>query len=394
MNEDIRAGRIMALSGEAEGQGIPEKVGGMAMKFFTPRRYEAFAEGRERFNAEALKNAVKASSFVSAAEAFRPNAPKNEGAKKNGVDYTRRADIVTFIQVDEEGNAAARVLNLTTFAAEAFAVNRYTREQAAALEEALTAFDFFLKKNAAAEEGANTHEGLKAAAEAFTKLCAACGLNTITKTAEGYDFFVHRSFLLVCAARMRSRRGVFETPNATREAAAAAVAAAANDKRTRAEERAKKAEAAAVKSVFNIVSEALKKPEEQKQAAAAVAAAFIMRFFVARRTQKVYTFSNEGSDGRLKEEQKEKYALWRENNTTQYNLRFLNNSGVPEAVKNATQQTGETQSEYMKKAIVERLKSEGFLCGEVVLNQNKERHKAKIEKLAKYIEQEKAKMKK
>ena len=96
----------------------------------------------------------------------------------------------------------------------------------------------------------------------------------------------------------------------------------------------------------------------------------------------------------MKEEQKEKYALWRENNTTQYNLRFLNNSGVPEAVKNATQQTGETQSEYMKKAIVERLKSEGFLCGEVVLNQNKERHKAKIEKLAKYIEQEKAKMKK
>lgn len=46
MNDDIRVGRIMALSGEAEGQGIPEKVGGMAMKFFTPRRYEAFAEGR------------------------------------------------------------------------------------------------------------------------------------------------------------------------------------------------------------------------------------------------------------------------------------------------------------------------------------------------------------
>ena len=47
MNEDIRAGRIMALSGDMEGQGIPEKVGGMAMKFFTPRRYEAFAEGRD-----------------------------------------------------------------------------------------------------------------------------------------------------------------------------------------------------------------------------------------------------------------------------------------------------------------------------------------------------------
>lgn len=47
MNEDIRAGRIMALSGDMEGQGIPEKIGGMAMKFFTPRRYEAFAEGRD-----------------------------------------------------------------------------------------------------------------------------------------------------------------------------------------------------------------------------------------------------------------------------------------------------------------------------------------------------------
>ena len=47
MNEDIRAGRIMALSGDMEGQGVPEKIGGMAMKFFTPRRYEAFAEGRD-----------------------------------------------------------------------------------------------------------------------------------------------------------------------------------------------------------------------------------------------------------------------------------------------------------------------------------------------------------
>lgn len=47
MNEDIRAGRIMALSGDMEGQGFPEKVGGMAMKFFTPLRYEAFAEGRD-----------------------------------------------------------------------------------------------------------------------------------------------------------------------------------------------------------------------------------------------------------------------------------------------------------------------------------------------------------
>lgn len=64
MNEDIRAGRIMALSGEAEGQGIPEKVGGMAMKFFTPRRYEAFAEGRDPTWKDNLGDAVE-SGFMS-----------------------------------------------------------------------------------------------------------------------------------------------------------------------------------------------------------------------------------------------------------------------------------------------------------------------------------------
>lgn len=215
---------------------------------------ERFNEGREAFNAAALKNAVDRASFMAAAEAFRPDAPKTEAAKKNGVDYERRAERVQYIQVDEEGEAAARFLNLNTYAAEVFMRGLPTNEQVEALEAALKAVDVFLKRNI--EE--DSHEGLKAAAEALTALCTACGLEAFTKTAEGFNFYVHRSFVLAVAARLKARRGVFMTPNATREEKTAAFLNAAHDKRTKAEAALKKAEAAAVKSVFNIVSEALK----------------------------------------------------------------------------------------------------------------------------------------
>lgn len=47
MNSDIEKDRIAYLTGEGEGQGFPETVGGFAQKFFTPRRYEAFARGED-----------------------------------------------------------------------------------------------------------------------------------------------------------------------------------------------------------------------------------------------------------------------------------------------------------------------------------------------------------
>ena len=96
----------------------------------------------------------------------------------------------------------------------------------------------------------------------------------------------------------------------------------------------------------------------------------------------------------MNEEKKKKDAAWREAATTQYNLRVMNATGIPEALKKAEEATGETPPQYIKAALVQRLKREGYITGEIILNQNKERHKAKLEKLEKYLEQEKKKLKK
>ena len=220
---------------------------------------EAFSEGREDFNAAALTNAVKRSSFLTAAEAFRPEPPKNAEKRENGVDYERRAERVQYIQIDEQGNAAARFLNLNTYAAEAFREGLTNAEQAAALTAALTALDVFMFNNVNNEKA--PHEGLKAAAAALTALLKACGLDGLTayKTPDGvFSAFVDKSFVLVTAARMKAKKGTYETPCAALEAARAAAVNASVNQHTRAAERLEKAEAAAVKYVFNIVSEALK----------------------------------------------------------------------------------------------------------------------------------------
>ena len=86
---------------------------------------------------------------------------------------------------------------------------------------------------------------------------------------------------------------------------------------------------------------------------------------------------------------------WQKEQTTQYNLRFMNATGIPQALKKATNATGETTTEYMKTSVVQRLRAEGFLAegAEVVLNLNKQRHKQKLKRLEAYLEQEKKKMK-
>ena len=87
---------------------------------------------------------------------------------------------------------------------------------------------------------------------------------------------------------------------------------------------------------------------------------------------------------------------WQKEQTTQYNLRFMNATGVPQALKRATDETGETTPEYIKTAIVNRLRNDGFLKDgeQVVLNMNKQRHAEKVERLEKYVREEKRKLKK
>ena len=95
-----------------------------------------------------------------------------------------------------------------------------------------------------------------------------------------------------------------------------------------------------------------------------------------------------------KDERKEKEKDWRKNQTTQYLLRFTNASGVPAAIDKAAPKAKETPSEYMKNAIVNRLREDGFLKDvQFVANLNRARHKKKLEELKKYIEREEQKMK-
>ena len=89
-----------------------------------------------------------------------------------------------------------------------------------------------------------------------------------------------------------------------------------------------------------------------------------------------------------------KALKWAKEQTTQYNLRFMNATGIPEAVKNAVEQTGEATAEYLKNAVVQRLKSDGFLREDapIVLNLNRQRHKDRLAQLEKYLAQEKQKL--
>lgn len=209
----------------------------------------------EAFNAAALENAAKRCTFAAAVEAYRPNAPKKAEAAKKGVDYTRRAEPVQYIHLNEEGEAAARIMNLVTFARVAF-MKTANAEQAARFSEALTALEAYEKNYIEQDK----NEGAKAAAEALTALVKVCGLNLFTaKRAEDgkmYPFFIDRSFVKAAAARLKARRGVYTSEAAAVEEAALKALEASAKGRAKAEERRAKAEENAVKAVFAIIAEA------------------------------------------------------------------------------------------------------------------------------------------
>lgn len=89
-----------------------------------------------------------------------------------------------------------------------------------------------------------------------------------------------------------------------------------------------------------------------------------------------------------------KQDLWRKTQAKQYTLRIMHDSGIPQAIEKAATKAGETQSNYIKKAIVMRLQDEGFLSDNVVVNRTQQRHKEKIERLKEYIAAEESKLNK
>lgn len=59
MGTEIEKSRVDYINGDGEGQGAAEWLGGLAMKFFTPRRYEALARGEDPSWKDNLGDAVE-----------------------------------------------------------------------------------------------------------------------------------------------------------------------------------------------------------------------------------------------------------------------------------------------------------------------------------------------
>lgn len=88
---------------------------------------------------------------------------------------------------------------------------------------------------------------------------------------------------------------------------------------------------------------------------------------------------------------REKQDLWRTTKAKQYTMRIMYDTGIPQALEKAAEQTGETQSQYIKKSIVMRLRQDGFLSGEIITNRTEQRHKERIQRLKDYIAAEESK---
>lgn len=87
----------------------------------------------------------------------------------------------------------------------------------------------------------------------------------------------------------------------------------------------------------------------------------------------------------------EKQNLWRKTKAKQYTFRLMHDTGIPQAIAQAAEKANETQSQYIKKSIVMRLLSEGFLSGDVVTNRTEQRHMEKLQRLKEYIAAEEEK---
>jgi len=95
------------------------------------------------------------------------------------------------------------------------------------------------------------------------------------------------------------------------------------------------------------------------------------------------------------DKRKQQALDWQKKQTTQYNLRIMNATGIPKAIRGAADKTGQTTPQYLKDCIVRCLREDGFLAqdAEIVLNLNTYRHKQKLARLEVYIAEEKKKMK-
>lgn len=103
MNADIDKNRADYLRGKGEGQGVGDWIGGLAMKFFTPRRYEAFARGEDPTWKDNLGDAIESGLMMVPATKYSNVFSKILGPARKILENKVAANVV--------GNSMAPILS-------------------------------------------------------------------------------------------------------------------------------------------------------------------------------------------------------------------------------------------------------------------------------------------
>lgn len=109
MNADIDKNRADYLRGEGEGQGLVERIGGIAMKFFTPRRYEAFARGEDPTWKDNLGDLAESGLMMVPASKYAGGISKVLGYVPKAGKYAQNA-INNKVVTNLVGNSVAPIL--------------------------------------------------------------------------------------------------------------------------------------------------------------------------------------------------------------------------------------------------------------------------------------------
>lgn len=110
MNADIEKGRSDYIKGDGKEQGVAEKVGGVAMKFFTPRRYEALARGDDPTWKDNIGDLAESALMMVPAAKYTGTVSKILGAVPKAGKYAQKA-LANNVVSNLFGNTVAPVLS-------------------------------------------------------------------------------------------------------------------------------------------------------------------------------------------------------------------------------------------------------------------------------------------